>query len=91
MTDLRLDEIETRCNAATPGPWGVCTCSLNGPCSNEKGVRVSFCTDGLPDRADYPLDAEFIAHARQDIPSLIAEVRRLRIALESSHANNQED
>lgn len=78
MTPERLAEIEARAEAATPGEWHVCTCSLKGACPHDKGVRMSFCTEGLPDKAPYPNDADFIAHARQDIPDLIAEVRRLR-------------
>jgi len=46
MTDLDLDAIQARADAATGGPW-----------------------KSLP---------EFIAHARTDIPALIAEVKALR-------------
>lgn len=76
MTPEQLAEIEARAEAATPGEWHVCTCSLKGACPHDKGVRMSFCTEGLPDKAPYPNDADFIAHARTDIPDLIAEVKQ---------------
>lgn len=66
LTPERLDEIEARCEAATPGPWrnrdllGV----LGRP---EDGVQIcGGCTND---------NRDFIAHARQDIPALIAAVR----------------
>ena len=45
MTDLDLEAIKARAEAANGGPWK---------------------------------DAEFVAHARTDVPALIAEVKRLR-------------
>ena len=33
-------------------------------------------------RDDDEADADFIAHAREDIPALLTEVERLRVALE---------
>jgi hypothetical protein len=73
MTDEELTGIEARANAATPGPWEAqhsyddCWW-LGGPEANGP--------DMLPQG-----DAEFIAHARADVPALVAEVRRLREAL----------
>lgn len=73
-----LEAIEARANAASPGPW-----------ENEKDNRVIRWDEIGPHRGEVILetkhfpastgrDCEFIAHARQDIPALIAEVRRLR-------------
>ena len=66
----RLDEIEARANAATEGPWmgirypdGFLGRVIGG---NGFGVAEDF-----PDDAD----AEFIAHARTDVPALVAALR----------------
>ena len=66
----RLDEIEARANAATEGPWmgirypdGFLGRVIGG---NGFGVAEDF-----PDDAD----AEFIAHARTDVPALAAVAR----------------
>ncbi|MFE9199969.1 hypothetical protein ACFYMH_28510 [Streptomyces albidoflavus] len=60
-----LAEIAARAEAATAGPW---------------------CTDGAEiyqgDEADGgTADAAFVAHARTDVPALLAEVERLRAEL----------
>ena len=71
MNEQRLQEIKKRADRATTGPW---FCSWS---TFEEFAKVNiegFCiTDELND-----FDAEFIAHARQDVPALIAEVERLR-------------
>ena len=66
----RLDEIEARANAATVGPWmgimypdGFLGRVIGG---NGFGVAEDF-----PDDAD----AEFIAHARADVPDMAAALR----------------
>lgn len=75
VTDLDIDAIEERANAATPGPWETAydtgesihaEPTLYAPGNVE--IAATF-------RAD---DDRFIAHAREDVPALIAEVRRLR-------------
>ena len=82
ISDERLAEIEARLEHATPGPWqrsGI-RMKLTADC-------IQVCTlDGsgwifLPVGKGQPgaiWDAEFVAHARQDVPDLIAEIRRLR-------------
>jgi hypothetical protein len=77
MTDqpLDLDAILARAAAATPGPWtandriGIVTDAAADPLAVFGG--------GKQDRAD----AEFTAHAREDIEALAAEIRRLRAEL----------
>lgn len=75
----KLKEVEDRANAATPGPWYTRN-KLGGVFSNP-GT-----TDGVFIAADdfNPIEANeiFAAHSRQDVPNLIAEIRRLREALE---------
>lgn len=66
MDDKRLDEIEARANAATPGPW-----KYDERHCFEDEVRICGCAVHFP----YPGDAKFCAHSRTDIPDLIAAVR----------------
>ena len=70
LTDAYLDAIEQRAHAATEGPWEAS--------AHRTGHYLVICPDcgvrGGYERAD----AEFIAHARSDVPALVAEVRRLR-------------
>jgi hypothetical protein len=70
MTPERLAEIEARAEAATAEPWTASgydvyeTRSAHGDVVAEAGLSGT--------------DAEFIAHARVDVPDLVVEVRRLR-------------
>ena len=77
----RLDEIEARANAATRGPWATVI---------EDGVTLSLVLtdedDGLfygDSGYDAPIvtesgrDAEFVAHARTDVPALVAALRAM--------------
>lgn len=80
---MNLDEIKARAEKATPGPWEV---DYNEPFSSdivgifqEEQERYIVKLEEQ-DETDYPTtrdDADFIAHAREDIPALIAEVERL--------------
>lgn len=88
MTPERLAEIEAREKAATAAPW---TREKPGICPQtgfREGVAVAATLGNQmiyahPPGGQFPsADANFIAHARQDIPDLVAEVRRLRAALE---------
>lgn len=103
ITDL-LDEIETRANAATPAPWYI---EANGtgpnatrevrfdhdPYATEEGISdcsVQICNlHGFVES-----DSEFIAHARSDIPKLIAAIKEsvniIIILLTDKWAFNQE-
>lgn len=77
-----LDAIEARANAATPGPWRAGTeefidyGAVFGRQIEEDGLSRVRCL--VDDLSDIPGTAEFIAHARTDVPALVAEVRRLR-------------
>jgi hypothetical protein len=82
MTDADLAEIERRCLAATPGPWrslvegrdhtsGDSMVGVGGARGEDMYVTIG----GHPASA---ADQDFIAGARQDVPRLIAEIRRLR-------------
>lgn len=90
MTDERLSEIAARAEKATPGPWELdkhYQCFIWGPHMqmvaddgmDEAGTLTRMRGVG----ANLPLkqNGEFIAASRQDIPELLAEVKRLRKAL----------
>lgn len=65
MDTKALQEIKAREQAATPGPWEKLSfyiCNKNKTVIAGVGVREN---------------AQFIAHARTDIPALVAEVERL--------------
>lgn len=71
LTDDELTAIRGREQAATPGPW------FYHPRTEE-----IYYGDPGDDRNNYmicnPEDFEFAAHARTDIPALLAEIDRLR-------------
>lgn len=80
----RLDEIEARTRAATEGPWEV-----EFYWDDTAGYEVEAITAGGTKGVIAPpwnsqgdvgievttADAEFIAHARQDVPALVAALR----------------
>ena len=69
----RLNEIEARANAATPGPWEA-DGSAHVLTAGDTPTFVARCAD--PDESDAGvLDAEFIAHARTDVPDMAAALR----------------
>lgn len=83
LSEQELDVIQTRADAATPGPWYP----FVSPWRDK--MRAITVTDhaGLPlayvGHKDLPNDANlaFIAHSRVDVPALLSECRRLRAAL----------
>lgn len=78
-----LDAIRARCDAATSGPWHVIEegfGSYDSPrrvlLEAENGQRIFWDCD-LQGPHSRNQDAEFIAHARTDIPALLAYVDEL--------------
>lgn len=80
---LDLDAIEARIKSTTPGPWKKDLDQWYSPLvvhsdwkrSGDNGYPVAdFLHDG---------NAAFVAHARTDVPALVAEVRRLQALLET--------
>ena len=77
----RLDEIEARANAATTGPWSHCLDELRNRTavhrigSSEVNADVAFTYRDRDGRGPGMQDAEFIAHARTDVPRLVAALR----------------
>lgn len=68
-----LDAMRERVEAATPGPWGDQTSLPHlepGVASWHPEGGALICCD--PDGDDRDADRRFIAHARQDLPALLA-------------------
>jgi len=78
VTDEQLSAIEQRAAAATPGPWASASDSETGALPIICGVTQYGEVQYLIDDVATLRDAAFIAHAREDVPALCAEVRRLR-------------
>lgn len=93
MTDEQLSEIEARANAATPGPWAAGVdhhyfghAYINTPTDcyeidDTARMNASAYDDERRHHNQLDADAVFMAHAREDVPALVAEVRRLRTRL----------
>ena len=80
-----LDAIRKRAEAASPGPWSMWN-PAEGPSHLTIGGKVAWESKrsaseyGDTERIPHWSDANFIAHARTDIPALLAEVERLRLS-----------
>lgn len=61
----QLNAIRERAAKSTPGPWYH---NRHNEISTPNGARLAQTVTGL--------DAEFIAHVREDVPALVAEVER---------------
>lgn len=80
---LDLDAIEARVNAATDGSReadgaGSIWQELDNDDDRCLYHHMVYGTDN-----DHFADAEFIAHAREDVPALVARVRELEAAMRS--------
>ncbi|MDA8311047.1 MAG: hypothetical protein M0Z46_10635 [Actinomycetota bacterium] len=88
-TDLDLAAIRARCDAATPGPWaqGMAGYKLLPEVDYHAAFGFIIVSDDLSDDGQRGVaDAAFIAHAREDVPALLAENERLREALVAARA-----
>jgi hypothetical protein len=76
---MNIEEIKAREQAATSGSWEAGGCPKRIRQDLQSVYREVGCNGGQWDvcRDATPADAAFIAHARTDIPALIAEVERL--------------
>lgn len=98
MSDDKFDieAILRRAEAATPGPWKAYHCQYSAVSADYWAWAVDAPekrddADAICSLADCPEDteehnAQFIAHARQDVPALCAEVTRLQAALAQAEA-----
>lgn len=98
MTKEQIDAIASRATAAERGPWEALnggdnetSTFIDGP-EGDVLIRDSRGSGHL--REDYVWiekpNAEFIAHAREDIPALLAEVRLLRDELAKTREVTEE-
>jgi len=91
MTTEELLAIEARANAATAGPWrGKKDEGVQADATDVFETGCGCCSPSHLSEAD----ALFIAHARTDVPALVAEVRRLKgyeeIILKMIHERQRE-
>jgi hypothetical protein len=73
-----LAEIERRCAAASAGPWKSFVERRDHDAGSDF-IRTGG--DDIYLSGASVADQDFIAHARQDVPLLLAEVRKLRSRL----------
>lgn len=81
---LDLNAVSERADRATKGPWHVEYFGDRGypqRIGNDAAIIVADTHWGGGGLAP---DAEFIAHAREDVPALVAEIRRLRSVVEAA-------
>lgn len=89
ITDDEIAEIEFRANHATPGPWEA----YSAPCCPDMGGvdgpkdRIMTACVGHYGHPALLTDAEFMAHARTDIPHLIAELQEARARVEEMQSS----
>ena len=88
----RLDQIEARANAATEGPWKTTYeeadqwHSITGsPYPLGGGLWADHPEVATVDQED-EADAEFIAHARTDVPALVAALRAVLRVCDATEA-----
>ncbi|SEM74080.1 hypothetical protein [Bradyrhizobium sp. OK095] len=76
LTEEDIEAIKLRCDQATAGPWRSfieAREKISGSDFIQTGGEDIYLTGATI------ADQDFIAHARQDIPMLIAEIKRLRV------------
>lgn len=76
MTDLELEAIAARAEAATAGPWEV----RDADAHMVRGPRdvVLYAYNAFDGHKQGNANAAFAAAARTDVPALVEEVRKLR-------------
>lgn len=72
LTPAQLEAIRERVEKATAGPWEYNAKIDSITAEDDYGSFI------IADDTETVVDAEFIAHAREDIPKLLAEIERLR-------------
>lgn len=106
LTLKDLEAMQARADLASPGPWYPwhrCSGVEETPNVNEvAGLGWEIVVNRDTGERAWPQpqlrgtferghDAYFVAHARQDVPTLVAEVRRLRTALEDIRESHCQD
>ncbi|MCX8749538.1 hypothetical protein J3U75_09150 [Snodgrassella sp. B3088] len=85
ISDYELNQIKQRCDKATSGPWisyiegrdhtSGSNFIMTGN-ENNRGEDIELIGGTI-------YDQDFIAHARQDIPNLINEIKRLKKSIKN--------
>lgn len=80
LTEQQLADIAARTQAATNGPWCTDSWEIYQGTEYEPGISqwIGETCRGTSSPEQDRADAEFVAHARTDVPALLDEVRRLR-------------
>lgn len=81
ISDQKLDEILARCNATTGGPWKSYVEGRDHDCGSDfimTGTDQHRGNDIELTGTLKQFDQDFIANAKQDIPMLVNEVKRLK-------------
>ena len=79
ITEKELNEIMSRCDAASPGPWKSYIEGRDHECGSNF-IMTGIDGDRGPDIELYgasEADQDFIASAKQDIPRLVAILKEL--------------
>lgn len=85
ISDYELNQIKQRCDKATTGPW---VSYIEGR-DHTSGSNFIMTGDENNRGKDIEIiggtiyDQDFIAHARQDIPNLINEIKRLKKSIKN--------
>ena len=93
VSESQLSEIEARCNTCTPGPW-YSYIEGRDHSSGDSFIMTGDANehgDGIYLIGATIADHDFIAHARQDIPNLLREVRYLRELLRQRGCEKQQE
>jgi hypothetical protein len=75
ITDAELDQIEARLQNASAGPWKS---FVEGRDHTSGSNFIQTPNDDIELSGATVADQDFIAHARQDLPRLLRELRRVR-------------
>jgi hypothetical protein len=95
LPEVELAKIEQRAENASPGPWqafiegrdhtsGDTVIRIGGLDMSMPDMYIQYSSPGPTPVAVPDADLDFIANARQDVPRLAAEVRRLKGLLSDS-------
>ena len=79
-----INDIKERCEKATPGPWKS---YIEGRDHTSGSSFIRTAGEDIELTGATTNDQDFIAAARQDVPTLIEEVYRLRQLLEDNHVS----
>lgn len=89
---IDLDKLKALAEAATPGPWAICTApdtnNRQAVCDHNFEYIARTDTYSIHPDESCEANAAFIAAARNAVPELVDEVERLRDRLRAVEAQN---